>query len=82
MEDFQKIIKSIEEKINILETKNMKNLIQIVYHLLPQQLMADRDIEREKLIKDNKLNETFKTRMEQKIERRKARIYFKNLLNQ
>ncbi len=56
----------------------MKNLIQIVYPLHPQQLMADRDIEREKLIKDNKLNETFKTRMEQKNqERRKARIYFK-----
>ena len=27
---------------------------------MPQQLMADRDIEREKLIKDNKLNETKK----------------------
>lgn len=33
MEDFSEYYKIIEEKINILETKNMKNLIQIVYHL-------------------------------------------------
>ena len=34
---------------------------------MPQQLMADRDIEREKLIKDNKLNETLKQEWNKKF---------------
>lgn len=34
MEDFSEDYKIIEEKINILEIKNMKNLTQIVYNLL------------------------------------------------
>ncbi len=48
---------------------------------MPQQLMADRDIEREKLIKDNKLNET-KKKNGTKNRKKKSKNLFQNLLNQ
>ena len=60
MEDFSKDYKIIEEKINILQTKKYEQLNVKSLSFTPQQLMADRDIEREKLIKDNKLNEILK----------------------
>lgn len=60
MEDFSEDYKIIEEKINILETQKYKKLNTNSLSFTPQQLMADRDIEREKLIKNNKLNETLK----------------------
>ena len=49
--------KIIEEKINILETKKCEMLNINHLSFTPQQLMADRDIEREKLIRTNQLND-------------------------
>ena len=60
MEDFSEDYKIIEEKLNILETKRYEILNVNSLSFTPQQLMADRDIEREKLIRDNKLNEILK----------------------
>ncbi len=51
MEDFSEDYKKIKEKINILETKKCEMLNINHLSFTPQQLMADRDIEREKLIR-------------------------------
>lgn len=61
MEDFSEDYKSIEEKLSVLEKKKLDTLNLNRMSFPPQQLMADRDIEREKLIRNNKLNETIKT---------------------
>ena len=58
IEDFSEDYKIIEEKLSILEKKKLDTLNSISF--TPQQLMADRDIEREKLIRDNNLKETIK----------------------
>ena len=60
MEDFSEDYKIIEEKLSILEKKKYETLNLNYITFAPQQLMADRDIEREKLIRNNKLNETIK----------------------
>ena len=60
MEDFSEDYKIIEEKLDILEKKKYETLNLNSISFTPQQLLADRDIEREKLIKDDKLNEIIK----------------------
>ena len=60
MEDFSEDYKVIEEKLSILEKKKLDTLNLNAITFSPQQLMADRDIEREKQIRDNTLNETIK----------------------
>ena len=71
MEDFSEDYKIIEEtkKIEIL------NLNSITF--TPQQLMADRDIEREKLIRNNTLNETIKTEWNKKSKEEKQEFISK-----
>ena len=56
--------KIIEEKLSILEKKKYETLNLNSITFTPQQLMADRDIEREKLIRNNKLNEAIKAELE------------------
>ena len=77
MEDFSEDYKIIEEKINILETKRYEKLNANSLSFTPQQLMADRDIEREKLIKDNKLNETLKQEWDKKSKEEKQEFISK-----
>ena len=77
MEDFSEDYKIIEEKINILETKKYEKLNTNSLSFTPQQLMADRDIEREKLIKDNKLNETLKQEWNKKTKEEKQEFISK-----
>jgi len=77
MEDFSEDYKIIEEKINILETKRYEKLNMNSLSFTPQQLMADRDIEREKLIKDNKLNETLKQEWNKKSKEEKQEFISK-----
>ena len=77
MEDFSEDYKIIEEKINILETKKYEKLNANSLSFTPQQLMADRDIEREKLIKDNKLNETLKQEWNKKSKEEKQEFISK-----
>ena len=77
MEDFSEDYKIIEEKINILETKKYEKLNTNSLSFTPQQLMADRDIEREKLIKDNKLTETLKQEWNKKSKEEKQEFISK-----
>ncbi len=77
MEDFSEDYKIIEEKINILETKRYEMLNVNSLSFTPQQLMADRDIEREKLIKDNKLSETLKQEWNRKSKEEKQEFISK-----
>lgn len=77
MEYFSEDYKIIEEKINILETKRYEMLNVNSLSFTPQQLMADRDIEREKLIKDNKLNETLKQEWNKKSKEEKQEFISK-----
>ena len=77
MEDFSEDYKIIEEKINVLETKRYEMINVNSLSFTPQQLMADRDIEREKLIKDNKLNETLKQEWNKKTKEEKQEFISK-----
>lgn len=74
IEDFSEDYKIIEEKIDILETKKYEKLNTNSLSFTPQQLMADRDIEREKLINDNKLNETLKQEWNKKSNEEKQKL--------
>lgn len=77
MEDFSEDYKIIEEKLSILEKKKYEtlNLNSIIF--TPQQLMADRDIEREKLIRNNTLNETIKAEWNKKSKEEKQEFISK-----
>ena len=66
MEDFSEDYKLIEEKLEILEQRKSEllNLDNITF--TPQQLMADRDIERETMIRLDTLNDVVRTNWENK----------------
>lgn len=74
MEDFSEDYKMIEEKLSILEKKKYETLNLNSITFTPQQLMADRDIEREKLIRNNKLNETIKEEWNKKSKEENVKI--------
>ena len=71
MEDFSEDYKIIEEKLSLLEQKKLDTLNLNSVTFTPQQLMADRDIEREKLIRDNMLTETMKEEWHRKSKEEK-----------
>jgi len=77
MEDFSEDYKLIEEKLEILEQKKSEllNLDNITF--TPQQLMADRDIERETMIRLDTLNDVVKTNLESKTKDKKQEFISK-----
>ena len=77
MEDFLEDYKIIEEKINILETKKCEMLNINHLSFTPQQLMADRDIEREKLIRNKQLNDISKQEWNKKSKEEKQEFISK-----
>ena len=77
MEDFSEDYKVIEEKLSILEKKKLDTLNLNAITFSPQQLMADRDIEREKQIRDNTLNETIKEEWNKKSKEEKQEFISK-----
>ena len=77
MEDFSEDYKVIEEKLSILEKKKLDTLNLNAITFSPQQLMADRDIEREKQIRDNTLNETIKEEWNRKSKEEKQEFISK-----
>ncbi len=77
MEDFSEDYKIIEEKLDILEKKKYETLNLNNISFTPQQLLADRDIEREKLIKDDKLNEIIKEEWNKKSKEEKQEFISK-----
>ena len=54
VEDFSEDYKIIEEKLNVLEQKRLETIDLNKQTFNPQHLMADRDVEKEKLIRSNK----------------------------
>lgn len=54
VEDFSEDYKVIEEKLNVLEQKRLETIDLNKQTFNPQHLMADRDVEKEKLIRSNK----------------------------
>ena len=77
MEDFSEDYKLIEDKINLLEEKKIETLNINSISFTPQQLMADRDIEREKQIVDNTLDETLKDEWSKKSKEEKQEFISK-----
>ena len=77
MEDFSEDYKIIEEKLSILEKKKLDTLNLNSITFSPQQLMADRDIEREKQIRDNTLNKTIKEEWNKKSKEEKQEFISK-----
>ena len=77
MEDFSEDYKLIEEKLEILEQKKSEllNLDNITF--TPQQLMADREIERETMIRLDTLNDVVKTNWENKTKDEKQEFISK-----
>ena len=77
MEDFSEDYKIIEEKLSILEKEKYETLNLNSITFTPQQLMADRDIEREKLIRNNTLNERIKAEWKKKSKEEKKEFISK-----
>ena len=77
MEDFSEDYKIIEEKLSILEKKKYETLNLNSITFTPHELMADRDIEREKLIRNNALNETIKAEWNKKSKEEKQEFISK-----
>ena len=77
MEDFSEDYKLIEDKINLLEEKKIETLNINSISFTPQQLMADRDIEREKQIVDNTLDEILRTEWNKKSKEEKQEFISK-----
>lgn len=77
MEDFSEDYKLIEDKLEILEQKKNENLDLDNMTFSPQQLMADRDIERETMIRLDTLNRVVKTTWENKSKEEKQEFISK-----
>ena len=77
MEDFSADYKIIEEQINLLETKKYESLNVNSFSFTPQQLMADRDIERENLIRTNNLDKVLKAEWNKKSKEEKQEFISK-----
>ena len=54
VEEFSKEYKEVDEKLNLLEQKRIEAIDLNKQTFSPQHLMADRDVEKEKLIRSNK----------------------------
>jgi len=77
MEDFSEDYKLIEEKIEILEQKKNESLDLDNMTFSPQKLMADRDIERETMIRLDTLNSVVKNTWESKSKEEKQEFISK-----
>jgi len=77
MEDFSADYKLIEDKLEILEQKKNEILDLESITFNPQQLMADRDIERETMIRLDTLNGVVKSNWESKTKEEKQEFISK-----
>lgn len=77
LEDFSEDYKVIEEKLELLEQKKNESLDLDNISFSPQQLMADRDIERETMIRLDTLNDVVKTNWEAKSKEEKQEFISK-----
>ena len=77
MEDFSEDYKLIEEKLEILEQRKSELLKLDNITFTPLQLMTDRDIERETMIRLDTLNGAVKTNWESKTKDEKQEFISK-----
>ena len=77
LEDFSEDYKMIEEKLELLEQKKNELLDLDSVSFSPQELMADRDIERETMIRLDTLNSVVKENWESKTKEEKQEFISK-----
>ena len=77
VEEFSKEYKAIEEKLNILVKKRKDTIDLNKQSFSPQKLMADRDVEKEKLIRSNKFHEMLMTEWNSKTKEQKQEFISK-----
>ena len=79
--DFEEDYKVIEEKLNLLEEKRIRAIDLNKQTFSPQQIMADRDVERENLIRSNKLKDMLMAEWNSKTKEEKQEFISKFIEN-
>ena len=79
--EFSEEYKNIKEKLNILEQKRLQIIDSNKQTFSPQALMADRDVEREKLIKSDKLKDMLMAEWNNKTKEEKQEFISKFIEN-
>lgn len=77
VEDFSKDYKEIEGKLEILERKRLEVIDANKQTFTPQSLMADRDVEKEKLIRSNQFKDMLMAEWESKTKEEKQEFISK-----
>ena len=81
VEDFSEDYKVIEEKLNLLEQKRIEAIDINKQTFSPQHLMADRDVEKEKLIRSNKFKDMIMAEWNNKTKEEKQEFISKFIEN-
>ena len=77
VEDFSEDYRVIEEKLNLLEQKRIEAIDINKQSFSPQKIMADRDVEKEKLIRSNKFKDMLMTEWNNKTKEEKQEFISK-----
>lgn len=81
VEDFSEDYKVIEEKLNMLEEKRIRAIDINKQSFSPQAIMADRDVEKEKLIRSNKFKDMLMAEWNNKTKEEKQEFISKFIEN-
>lgn len=81
VEDFSEDYKVIEEKLNMLEEKRIQAIDINKQSFSPQAIMADRDVEKEKLIRSNKFQDMLMVEWKSKTKEEKQEFISKFIEN-
>ena len=79
--DFSEDYRVIEEKLNLLEEKRIQSIDLNKQTFSPQQIMADRDVEKEKLIRSNKFQDMLMSSWNNKTKEEKQEFISKFIEN-
>ena len=81
VEEFSKEYKEVDEKLNLLEQKRIEAIDLNKQTFSPQHLMADRDVEKEKLIRSNKFYDMLMAEWKNKDKEEKIEQIYKLMQN-
>ena len=81
VEDFSEDYRVIEEKLNMLEEKRIQAIDINKQSFSPQSIMADRDVEKEKLIRSNKFQDMLMAEWKSKTKEEKQEFISKFIEN-
>ena len=81
VEDFSEDYRVIEEKLNMLEEKRIQAIDINKQSFSPQSIMADRDVEKEKLIRSNKFQDMLMAEWKNKTKEEKQEFISKFIEN-